>query len=139
MKTLLTLGITVLTLLLVVIAWFQSGGLTRHEISTGATAEEAVQALMADIQARDWDRAYSRLDRSNDVQETAFVRDIAGSDGSLRTYGSLQGFDIYPLRADEAQAVMRVRMKWSTAVGPIDDTRDLQVRRDGSVWRVQWP
>jgi len=139
MKTLLALGITVVTLLLVMIAWFQAGGLTRHEISTSATAEEAVQALMADIQARNWDRAYSRLDRGNGVEKTAFIRDIAGSDGSLRTYGSLQGFDIYPLRADDNQAVIRVRMNWSTAVGSIDDTRDLHVRHDGSVWRVQWP
>jgi hypothetical protein len=131
--------IAVVTLLLLAIAWVQSGGLSRHEISSSATPEEAVQALMADIQSRNWDSAYARLDSSNDVEKSDFIRDIAGSDGSLRTYASLQSFDVQPLHADENQATVRVRLKWSTAVGSLDDLRDLPVRRDGSVWRVLWP
>jgi hypothetical protein len=30
-------------------------------------------------------------------------------------------------------------MNWSSALGSLDDVRDLRVRRDGSVWRVVWP
>jgi hypothetical protein len=129
----------VVTLLLLAIAWMQAGGLKRHEIFSAATPEEAVQALMADIQAHNWDRAYDRLDSSNDVEKSAFIRDIAGSDGSLRTYAALQSFDVHPLHADENRAILRVRLKWSTAVGSLDDVRDLPVRRNGSIWRVVWP
>jgi len=35
--------------------------------------------------------------------------------------------------------VVRLRMNWSSALGSLDDVRDLRVRRDGSVWRVVWP
>jgi len=135
----LPLLLTVVSLLLVAIAWVQAGGFRRHEISSAATPEEAVQAFMADVQAHNWDGAYARLDPSNDVEKAAFIRDIAGSDGSLRTYAALQSFDTWPLHADENSAVLRVRLKWSTAVGSLDDVRDLPVRRDGSIWRVVWP
>ena len=133
------LVIAVVTLLLLAVAWMQSGGLKRHEISSASTPEEAVQALMADIQNHNWDSAYARLDSSNDVEKSAFIRDIAGSDGSLRTYASLQSFEVQPLHGDENQALLRVRLKWSTAVGSLDDVRDLPARRDGSIWRVTWP
>ncbi len=139
MKRGLPIGLTVVTLLLLAIAWVQAGGFKQHEVFSAATPDEAVQALMTDIQARNWDGAYARLDSSNDVEKAAFIRDIAGSDSSLRTYATLQSFEIQPLRANENQAVERVRLKWSTAVGSLDDVRDLPVRRDGSVWHVVWP
>jgi hypothetical protein len=62
-----------------------------------------------------------------------------GSDGSLRTYSSLQSAEVAPLREDADQAAMRVRMNWSSALGSLVDVRDFQVRRHGSVWRVVWP
>jgi len=139
MKRGLPFLLTCATLILVAIAWIQSGALKRRAISSAATPEEAVQSLMADIQARDWDRAYARLDRSNDLEKADFIRDIAGSDGSLRTNGTLQSFAVWPLHADENQAVERLRMQWSTAIGSLDDVRDLPVRRDGAMWRVVWP
>jgi hypothetical protein len=138
-KRILPLLIAIITVALLAIAWVQAGGLKRHEISSAATPEGAVRALMADIQARDWDRAYARLDRSNDVERAVFTQDIAGSDGSLRSYGTLQSYDVYALHADQDRALMRVRMTWSTAVGSLDDVRDVQVQRDGTMWRVVWP
>jgi hypothetical protein len=131
--------IAVATLALLATAWVQSGGLRRYEVLSGATPTEAVQALMLDVQSRNWDAAYARLDSSSDVEKSAFIRDIAGSDHSLRTYASLQSFDIHPLRADEDRARLRVNLKWSTAVGSLDQIRDLTVRREGSIWRVVWP
>ena len=62
--------------------------------------EEAVQALMSEIQARDYQRAYSALDPSSDIDLETFTQDVAGSDSSLRTYSSLQTADISPLHAD---------------------------------------
>jgi hypothetical protein len=76
--------LTAVTLVLLVIAWIQAGGLKQHEIFSAATPEEAVQALMADIQSHNWDGAYARLDSSNDVEKSAFIRDIAGSTAPTR-------------------------------------------------------
>jgi hypothetical protein len=139
MKWGLVAAITALTAFLVGIAWVQSGGIAQHAMFSAGNPEEAVQALMSEIQARDYPRAYSALDPSSDIDLETFTQDVAGSDSSLRTYSSLQTADISPLHATADEAVVRVRMTWSSAVGSIDDVRDLHVRREGSVWRVVWP
>ncbi len=124
---------------LVAFAWLQSGGLKQHAMFSAATPEEAVQALMSKIQAHDYQQAYASLDRSSDTDLASFIREMAGSDGSLRTYSSLQTAEVSPLHADHDEALVRLRMNWSSALGSLDDVRDLRVRRDGSVWRVVWP
>jgi hypothetical protein len=139
MKWPLVVFITAVTAILVVIAWFQSGGLQQHAMFSASTSEAAVQALMSQIQAHNFDQAYAALDPSSNNDRESFIRDVAGSDGSLRTYASLQSTDVSPLHADNDQAVVRLRMTWSSAVGSIDDVRDVNVKRDGSVWRVVWP
>ncbi|MFZ1141224.1 MAG: hypothetical protein WAN76_18730 [Candidatus Sulfotelmatobacter sp.] len=131
--------LTIATVVLVAIAWLQSGGMKEHSIFSARTPEAAVQALMSDIQAHDFQRAYASLDPSSNTDLESFTRDVAGIDGSLRTYSSLQSADVSPLHADQDQAMVRVRMVWSSAVGSLDDVRDLRVHRDGSVWRVVWP
>ncbi len=139
MKWILVILLAAATVVLVSMAWLQSGGLTQHAMFSAATPEEAVQALMTEIQAHDYQQAYASLDRSSATDLPSFIRDVAGSDGSLRTYSSLQSADVSPLHADRDQALVRVRMTWSSAVGSLDDVRDLRVRRDSSVWRVVWP
>jgi hypothetical protein len=139
MKWGLAVVVTAVTLILVAIAWVQSGGIRQHAMFSARNPEEAVQALMAEIQAHDFQRAYASLDPSSDIDLESFTRDVAGSDSSLRTYSSLQAADVSPLHADANEAVVRVRMNWSSAVGSLDDVRDLRVRREGSVWRVVWP
>jgi hypothetical protein len=139
MKWALVTSLTIATAVLVAVAWLQSGGLKQHAMFSAVTPEQAVQALMSQIQARDYPHAYAALDRSSDTDLESFVRDVAGSDGSLRTYSSLQSAEVSPLHADADQAMVRVRMNWSSAVGSLDDVRDLRVRRDGPVWRVVWP
>jgi hypothetical protein len=139
MKTMLAILIFLGTAALTGIAWIQSGGLASHEISSGRTPEEAVQALMADIQARNFNAAYARLADTSTLDKRDFIRDLNGSDGSLRTYSSLQSFTVWPLHASDQDATLRVRMTWSSAIGPMDDVRDLHVRHDGDVWKVDWP
>ena len=139
MKWGLVTFLTVATVVLVVFAWLQSGGEKQRTVSAAETPEAAVQALMSDIQAHNFQRAYASLDRSSNTDLDSFARDVGGSDGSLRTYSSLQAADVSPLQANQDQALVRVRMNWSSAVGSLDDVRDLHVRRDGSVWRVVWP
>jgi hypothetical protein len=139
MRWVLVAFVTVATVILVAFAWVQSGGMKEHAIFSAQTPEAAVQALMSDIQSHNFQPAYASLDRSSNTDLESFTRDVAGSDGSLRTYSSLQTADVSPLHADQDQALVRVRMNWSSAVGSLDDVRDLRVRRDGSVWRVVWP
>ena len=139
MKWMLVAIVAIATGALVAVAWFQSGGASRRAMLSAATPEEAVQALMSEIQAHDYQRAYASLDPSSDTDPESFIRDVAGSDGSLRSYSALQSADVSPLHADPDQAVVRLRMNWSSAVGSLDDVRDVHVRRDGSIWRVVWP
>jgi hypothetical protein len=131
--------LAIATAVLVGFAWLQSGGLKQHAMFSAATPEEAVQALMSQLQAHDYQQAYASLDRSSDTDLASFIREMAGSDGSLRTYSSLQTAEVSPLHADHDEALVRLRMNWSSALGSLDDVRDLRVRRDGSVWRVVWP
>lgn len=139
MKWLLVVVVTAATVVLLAIAWLQSGGLKQHATSAAATPEAAVEVLMSRIQSHNYQQAYNLLDPSSDTDLQSFIRDVGGSDGSLRTYSALQSADVSPLRADNNQAMVRVRMTWSSAVGSLDDVRDLKVVRNGSVWRVVWP
>lgn len=139
MKWTLPLFIGVATGILVAIAWLQSGGMKQHAMFSASTPEEAVQALMSEIQSHNYQQAYNSLDPSSNTDLASFTNDLAGSDGSLRTYSSLQSSDVSPLHADANEAVVRLRMTWSSAVGSLDDVRDVHVRRNGSVWRVVWP
>ncbi len=139
MKATLAVLITVVTAVLIGIAWVQSGGLTSREINSARTPEEAVQALMADVQARNWNAAYARLADTSTIEKKDFIHDLAGSDGSLRTYSNLQSFAVWPLHATDENATMRVRMTWSSAVGTLNDVRDLQLRHEGDLWKVVWP
>lgn len=139
MKRGLAVFIVLATALLLAAGWLHAGGLKIRAERSGSTPDEAVRALMGNIQARDWDQAYSRLDQSSDVPKSDFVREIAGSDGSLRTYSTLQSFDIWPVHASTDQAVLRVRLNWSSAVGSLAEVRDLQVVRNGDAWKVVWP
>lgn len=139
MKSMLVVILTIATIALVAVSWFQSGGANRRAMLSAATPEEAIQALMSEVQAHDFQRAYASLDPSSNTDPESFIRDVAGSDGSLRSYSSLQSADVSPLHADPDQALVRLRMTWSSALGSLDDVRDVRVRRDGAIWRVVWP
>ena len=139
MKLGLAVLVVLLTIVLVAAGWVQSGGMQLRAQRAASTPEEGVRALLGDIQARNWDQAYARLDHGNEVPLQDFVREIAGTDGSLRTYSSLQSFDVWPVHADASHATMRVRMNWSSAVGSLDEVRDLALVREGEAWKVVWP
>ncbi|MGD0215287.1 MAG: hypothetical protein ABSB87_18870 [Terriglobales bacterium] len=139
MKWGLVAVIAIVTVLLITYAWMQSGGLKQHAMLSGDTPEAAMQALMSQLQAHNYQQAYASLDPSSNTDLASLVREMDGSDGSLRTYSSLQNAEVAPLHEDADQAAMRVRMNWSSALGSRVDVRDFQVRRHGSVWRVVWP
>jgi hypothetical protein len=139
MKRALPLFIVVVTAVLLVIAWFQSGGVRQREMRSAGTPDQAVRLMLSQIQAHNFDAAYDRLANRSDVDRTSFVREFEGSYGSLLTYASLESFEVWGLHSGDNQADIRARLRYSTAVGPLDDTRDLKVQKLGDVWKVVWP
>lgn len=108
--------------------------------STNATTpEQSLSNFLIDVQRRNWDRAFSSVERTNDsVNEQAFIQEWIGSNGGLRSFSSLERYDARPLHATDSEAQMRVRLHWSTPVGPVEDVRDFHLVRRGDQWKVVW-
>ncbi len=104
-----------------------------------STPEQALANLLTDVQRRDWDRAFSALSKTGGADEPSFIQDWVGSNGSLRSFSNLEGFDSRPLHATNDEAQMRVRLHWTTPVGPIEDVRDFHLVREGDIWKAVWP
>ncbi|MGH9511796.1 MAG: hypothetical protein ACRD2U_06630 [Terriglobales bacterium] len=139
MNRLLAIVIFALTLLFVAIAWLQSGGVARARMESAQTPEEAVRLLLTEAQSRNFDAAYSHLENRAEVDKAAFIRDFYGRDGSLLTYAALESFDVWGLHANDREAALRAKLHYSTAVGPLDDFRDLKAEHEGNTWKVVWP
>lgn len=104
-----------------------------------STPQQALTNLLVDVQRRNWDRAYDALARTSASDKQAFIQDWTGSNGSLRSFSALEGFDPRPLHITDEAADMRVRLHWTTPVGPIEDVRDIHLVREGDVWKAVWP
>lgn len=139
MKRLLAIVIFAVTIVFVAIAWLQSGGLARERMQSAQTPDEAVRLLLTEAQSHNFDAAYARLENRAEVDKSAFIRDFYGSNGSLLTYAALESFDVWGLHADDREATLRAKLHYSTAVGPLDDIRDLKAKHDGNTWKVVWP
>ncbi len=108
-------------------------------LSSPSTPEAAVTNLADEIQLRNWDRAYAGLDNRSQFTESEFVQDLTGTYPSLRTYASLESFNVQPLHASDDNAEMRLTMSWSTVVGTSVSARDLHVVKVGDQWKPEWP
>jgi hypothetical protein len=139
MKLLLPIVLGVVTLVLIVLAWFQSGAMERREMQSANTPDQAVRLMFSQIKAHNYDAAYARLANRSDVDKTAFTREFEGSYGSLLTYASVESFDVSALHTGDQESSVRVRLHYSTAVGPLDDVRDLKLQKTGDAWKVFWP
>jgi len=108
--------------------------------STSApTPEQALNNFLLDVQRRNWDRAFSSVERTSDtLNEQAFIQEWVGSNGGLRSFSSLERFDTRPLHATNSEAQMRARLHWSTPVGPVEDVRDFHLAHRGDTWKVIW-
>ena len=134
MRRILPITIAVLTVVLIAMATVKPKGL-----SPATSPEGAVQSLFAHVQAHDYKGAFAYVAKSSDTDEQAFARDLAGRDGSLRTYSSLQQADTKVLHQNDDQALVRATLEYATAVGAFYDTRDLKVVKEGDSWKVEWP
>lgn len=137
------LGVLTVVLIIIGTVWpgqtalALAGGATLTHSST--TPEGAVRNLATDIGRRKFQDAYTSLENKGEFSEEEFLRDLTGSYESLRTYATLDGYDVRPLHQSDTQADIRLRLHWSTVVGVFDDSRDLKVVRNGSQWQVAWP
>ena len=144
---LLALTISAATVVLVVIgtlhpnasavALADSG--TSSLLRPSSTPEVAVENLARDIGQRNWAGAYSRLANKGEFAEADLIRDLTGSQLSLRTYATLDHFDVRPLHATANNAEVQLVLRWSTVVGTFPDTKNLHVIRNGDRWQVEWP
>jgi hypothetical protein len=108
-------------------------------VYSSSTPEAAVRNLGDEIRRSDWDDAYDNLADKAQFTESQFQHDLSGSYPSLLTYATLQGFEMEPLHATENDAAIRLKLRWSTVVGPEVSSRDVRVVRNGDRWQVDWP
>ena len=139
MKYPLALALVLATVVLVAAGWLQSAKASGVTLHPQASPEESVQYLFRAVRERNWAKAEAELANSGQVDNAAFVYDLAGGDGSLRTYSTLEGVEVSVVHQNANDALARARLNWSTAVGSVSDTRDLKVVRDGDDWKVVWP
>lgn len=142
---LLAISIAVATVVLVAIgtlwpihsAVYWAGG--KDLLRPSSTPDAAVENLGDQIRLRAWEGAYSSLANKAEFTEPEFVHDLTGYFLSLRTFATLNSFEVKPLHESANDAEIAMRLHWSTVVGTIENTRDLRVVRNGDRWAVDWP
>src|SRR5207248_2152299 len=126
-----------MTVILLTLLALGSGNTNRLQ-SSDNTPEAALNTFFDDIRAHDWDAAYAMLSHSSNIDKWAFIRDVQGTQDSLKTLSSLQSATSKVLQKTDSEAKLRAELQWSTAVGAISESRDLKVVKEGSGWRVLW-
>jgi hypothetical protein len=116
-----------------------AGGKKDGILGTTSTPESAVDDLGAQIKLRAMERAYSTLANKSEFSEAEFERDVTGGAPSLRTYATLDTFEIQPLHQAADEADLMMKMHWSSVVGNFDDVRQLHAIKSGGHWAVDWP
>ena len=116
-------------------AYAGGGGLLR----SSSTPEETAANLVDEIRMQAWDKAYASLANKAQFTEDEFKRDITGYYPSLRTYATLESFEVTPLHESADEAEIRVKLHWSTVVGVSVSKRDLHMMRNGDHWEAEWP
>ncbi|MGH9617629.1 MAG: hypothetical protein ACRD28_12885 [Acidobacteriaceae bacterium] len=143
--TLLAISIAIATVVVVVIgtlwpvhtAVYWAGG--KNLLRPSSTPTAAVENLGDQIRLRAYEAAYFSLGNKAEFTESEFLHDLTGYHLSLRTFATLESFEVHPLHQTENDAEVAMRMNWSTVVGTSTSTRDLHVVRNGDRWAVDWP
>jgi len=146
MKLFLPIFLAVVTVALIVAGLFQTPAASADTVGiTGGasllapkpdTPEHALTLFLGDMQRRNWRKAFGDVAQENGVDEQAMMQDWSGSNGSLRTFSGLEGFQLWPLHEADDSAQIRARLHWSTPVGPLEEVRDFHMMRDGRIWKV---
>lgn len=128
-----------LVLIAVAIVLVAVATISPSRLVSANSPEQAVRSLFDGVKGRDWKSAYSYVADRSHVDENAFYRELNGSDGSLRTYSSLQDVNTKVLKESDQEATVRTDLQWSSAVGVLYETRDLPVVKEEDGWKVLWP
>ncbi len=134
MKHKLALLMTILLLVLLAM-----GAATTKRVRVSDNSPEAALVTFFDnVRAHNWDAAYAMLSSSSNLDKYAFIRDVEGTQGSLKTLSTLQAATTNVLQKTDSQAKVRTELQWSTAVGALAESRDLEVVKEDGRWRVIW-
>jgi hypothetical protein len=106
---------------------------------SASTPIAASRRLANEIHQHALAKAYSSLGNKAQFTEQEFVSDLTGSTLSLRTYATLDTYEVRPLHESANEAEIALRMHWSTVVGTFEETRDLHLVKNGDHWVVDWP
>jgi hypothetical protein len=134
MNRILPIVLAVLACVLIAAATVHTSGL-----APATTPQGAVESLLKQVESHDLRGAYQFVSSTSNTSFEDFARDLAGSNGSLRTYSALQKFDTKVLNENDQTANVRANLSYSAAVGALYDTRDLKVVKEGGSWKVEWP
>jgi hypothetical protein len=104
-----------------------------------STPEAAAGNLAQSIGHQDWGRAYSSLSNKAELTEQQFAHDLTGYYPSLRSYATLQNYELRPLHATANEAEFQLRLHWSTVVGTFTEARSVRVLKIGDRWEPEWP
>jgi hypothetical protein len=145
--TLLATSIAVATILLVAAGTIWpvpaavafAGGEKKDRIGAASTPQGAVDDLGTEIRLRDYNKAYSSLANKAEFTQDQFLHDLSGHALSLRTYATLDSFQVQPLHENSDTADVAMKLRWSTVVGTFVDTRNLHVVKTAGRWAVEWP
>ncbi len=142
---LLAAFISVATVVFIVIGTFWPGPSAvayaggKSLLRPSSTPTAAVENLGDEIRLLAWEKAYSSLGNKAQFTEQEFEHDLTGYYLSLRTYATLESFDVRPLHASNNDAEVQIRLHWSSVVGAFVNTRNLRVVKNGDRWDVDWP
>ena len=115
-----------------------AAGHSFHHVST-SSPDGALQAFYQHVKDKDYDAAYAMVSSTSGVDKWAFERDVAGNNGSLKTVSELQKAETKILNETGDHAKVRTRLQWSTAVGAMNEDRDLDMVKESGDWHVIWP
>ena len=124
----------IFTLVLVLLI---GAGTVQHAEShvKASTPEAAVHAFFDNVRAKDWDAAFAMVQPEGSVDKQAFIRDIGGNTGSLKTISSVQKVETKTLNQSANEASVRADLQWSTAVGAVHEIRDFKLV-DSDGWKL---
>lgn len=107
-------------------------------VAAAHTPEATLRTFFDHVKAKDMNGAYEMVSARSNIDRPSFVRDVNGSNGSLKTFSSLWSVDTRVLRESDSEADVRADLTWSTAVGALKESRDVKVVNDEGKWKVLW-
>jgi hypothetical protein len=108
-------------------------------LESAATPESAVHNLGEELRQGAWQRAYDGFANKAQFTEQKFLYDLMGYYPNLRTYATVDKYEVRPMRSSATEAEVQLKIYWATVVGPAPDTRVLRVVKNGDAWQPEWP